>query len=229
MRRNGDRRAHRRALLHCSTAVVLGALTVAPVAVARAQTCAGSLSLGDRRLLAGAFAEQWDDRSTLLGGLGLARGAVFGMLSGGIVSRAGLRPAAPMVAVVAGLERALGSGVRACPRVSAAAGFGPRDIEGSDVDARSIDLELGMEAGRAFLRDRRIQIVPFVGAGLRRSLLELSSGAGESIRRSDVYGTIDAGSGIVVARRLAIIPRVTRTLGALDDDASISLRVAVGL
>ena len=199
------------------------------MAAARAQTCGGSLSLGDWRLLASAFAEQWDDRSALLGGLGLAGGRVFGVISGGIVTRAGLRPAAPMVAVAAGVERPVRNGVRACPHVSIAGGFGPRDIEGSDVDARSIDLELGIEAGRAFLGGRRVQIVPFVGGGLRRSLLELSSGAGESIRRSDVYGTIDAGSGIVVARRLAIIPRVRRTLGALDDDASISLTVAVGL
>ena len=146
-----------------------------------------------------------------------------------MVSRVGVAPAAPAAGIVAGMERAVGRGVQVCPRAAIAAVLGPRNIEGGDVDARTIDVEVGVDAGRAFDVRSRVQLVPFVGAAVRRSSLELRHDAGESITRSDVYGTIEAGGGIVLARRLAIVPRVSRTLGASNDDASISLAVALGI
>ena len=215
-------------MVRASFAALVGIVLLAEPG--EAQHCAGAAPFASSRFRIGAVGERRDDRARLTGALAIGGRRKFAEVSAGIGTYDAFDTPSTLVGLAAGLEREMGRGVRACPRASVLAGIGPRDIAGGDVDASTLDGQLGVDVGRAFALARHVQLVPFAGAALRWARLTLDSpSSGESFRRTDTYGTIDGGVGAIIARRVSIVPRVSTSVGALDAGSSVSLSIAIGV
>ena len=227
----GERPEHRLPRVRGVRALVAGLVVLgATASVVRAQECSGAASFGATSLRIGVTGERRDDRARLTAAFALGGERAFGEISGGIATWDALQSTGALIGVAGGLEREFRGGLHACPRVSLLAGFGPRGIDGSDVDASTLDAMVGVEAGRAFGLGRGVQLVPFAAASLRWARLVLDAPpGGESFRRLDAYGSIDAGVGTVIAHRVSLVPRISTSIGALDEGTVYSLTVAVGV
>lgn len=217
-------RAERRSL--AGFAAVAAQLLLATAA--DAQQCSGTGAFSDGRVRIGAAAEMRDEWTRVVGTVALGGSVGFAELAGGIVSYRALSSAGVLAGASGGLEREIGRGLRACPRVAVLAGFGPRAIDGGDVDASTLDAGAGVDVGWPIAVARRVQIVPHAGLSMRWARLALDTGpSGESIRRSDTFGTLEAGVGAIFARRVSVVPRVGVSFGALDEGTSISLAIGI--
>ena len=197
---------------------------------AGAQQCSGAAPFTASRFRAGVVGERRDDRARLMGALAVGVRRAFAEVSAGIATYDAFPTTATVVGLAAGLERDVGREVHACPRASLLVGLGPRDIAGGDVDASTLDGQLGVDVGRAFALARHVQLVPFAGVAFRWARLTLDApSSAESFRRTDSYASIDGGVGAIVARRVSIVSRLSASVGALDAGATVSLSIGVGI
>jgi hypothetical protein len=204
-------------------------LIAATTTAARAQECLGSLPFDQGRIRVGAAGERRASESRVAGTVGMGGSRLFGEVAGGIVTRDAFETSGRLIGGSAGAAWQLPFALRACPVASVRWILGPKGISGSEVDASTFDTRIGLSIGRAFRLARGVHLIPAAGGSLRREQLVLDSPAsGESFRRVDVFGTIDATLGFAFASRVSIVPRVGTTVGALDDGMHIALAIAVG-
>jgi hypothetical protein len=197
--------------------------------VSGAQTCLGLAPFSTGRVQIGATGDFGNDTKAYSGSLtfGSGRGA-FGGVFVGTVSYDAFDENTTVVGGSAGWQVPLGTSGRAqlCPGVGVAFGFGPNTIGGSEVNLSSQNGFVGLQAG-IFAGDDLIRLVPTAGVALVYSKVDWEGSFFGGEDRTDLYGLIDLGVGIVVSSRMSIRPSIDIPVGLEGADPSLGIMVAI--
>lgn len=206
-----------------SLVALVVASATSPVVVS-AQVCAGRAGreAGSVQLSGGFSSTQGVKQfSVSAGGLG---NQAFGNVSAGSISYDDFPGSTFLLGAGTGFRLPIGTSGSAeiCPIVSGFLGMGPKDIEGSGIDASSRGAQVGLTAGYRINNGPDFAIIPTVGAGFGYSAFKLSDGV-DSLEDSETFGALSFGVGFVIGRQFTALPSVSIPIGLEDSDPVISI------
>jgi hypothetical protein len=210
--------------------LAVAAAMILVTAEASAQVCSGGLGRDAGAFQLGGSYSSTKGSSTLLGSATGIGERAFGSAGVGTISYDDFAGSTTALGGVVGYQVPVGNGGRAqlCPTAELTLGFGPKDIEGSGVDASSNSLGLGLSVGYAVQSSSQVSVIPFASAGFARTSFKLSY-EGESESVSDSFGVIGFGVGLVINKQFVIRPNVSIPVGLEDSDPIVGIGVVLAL
>jgi hypothetical protein len=157
--------------------------------------------------------------------------SAFGGVSAGGITYDDLDGSTVDVEAVAGLAAPLDSASpgEVCLVASGDLGFGPHNIGGSDVDASSTTVGLGVRLGYAADVSPQVAIVPTAGLTAAYARSTLTNGTGSSDTEKRVYGVLSVGVGLVLNSVVSLRPSVGIPLWLEDADPQFAVKLAISL
>lgn len=223
--RNGA--GHRRSSSR-SSLVIAACLALAPAAVAGAQTCLGSADFSAHRVRLQLSADHAPGATTGLASAIAGSSAAFGGAAAGVRLHDRLRETSLRLGGLAGLQRSRVLGrVHPCPVISVELGIGPQSIGGSDFDASSQSVALGLAFGAPITSSNRLRIIVTSALAVEWARLALDGGPEDQVR-TDVRGLASLGLGLVFGGRVSLTPRVTLPFATSDAATRLDLAIGVG-
>jgi hypothetical protein len=211
--------------------VALAVLASVAISSADAQTCEGRPGRAAGNVLLGAGFTSGDDATQFSAGVTGLGANVYGGASLGTISYDDFSGSTTTVGGAMGYQLAVGTTGRAqiCPWVGADFGFGPKDIEGTGIDASARAISAGLTWGFRASESPDFAMIPTFGAGVVSSELKLTDGV-DDFTESETFGQVTLGVGLLFARQFSVKPFVLIPVGLEGANASfgISASLAVG-
>lgn len=220
---------------HVQRAGVLGAMAAGCLllnaSTADAQTCLGAASYSAGAVQLGAGARFGNDAQAYTGRVNFGSTRAFGGIGVGGTTYDGLDGTTVSVGGAVGYQVPLGTSHRAqlCPYAGGDLGFGPNDVNGTDIDVSTRDAFLGLHLGYAAPVNPQLMVVPTGGISLVYGSTKLENGSGLSESDSDTFGTIEFGVGLIINSRVTIRPGVSIPVGLDGADATFAIDLGLSL
>lgn len=200
-------------------------------AVAQAQLCTGRVGPEAGNIqFGGHFSSGQGTREVGVRGGGL-RHSRFGFASLGSIRRDDVPGSTLAIGAGGGYRFPLGTSGNAelCPVIAGFIGIGPKDIEGSGVDASMRGAQVGVTLGIRGSSRTGMSLIPTMSATIARSSSRFSY-LTESLEESETYGALTVGVGMVLGRRFTALPSVSIPIGRADLDlvAGFSFSLSLG-
>ena len=199
-----------------------------PIRQGLSQTCRGYPSFASGSTQATAQASFGESSKGFALGLSFGSRTAFGGASIGAISYDDLDGSTTVLGAEAGYQVPLNttSTVQLCPMVSGSIGMGPKDINGSGIDASSRDASFSLSIGGLLGGQEGFRANPMIGAGFVYSSVKLE-GFGDEVTESDTYGAVEFGLGLIINKTLSLRPSVTIPVGLEGADPVMSFAVAL--
>lgn len=213
------------------SALALAVLTGLAVSTAEAQVCEGRPGPAAGNIALSAGYMSGNDASQMSVGITALGTSAYGGASIGSISYDDFSGSTTAVGASLGYQLALGTTGRAqiCPFAIGEIGFGPSDINGSGIDASTRAFGAGLSWGFRATESAEFSLIPTISAGVAYSAVTLTDGV-DDLTESDTFGQVRVGLGMVIAKRLAIVPSVIIPVGVEGADPmfGIALSLSVG-
>jgi hypothetical protein len=202
------------------------ALLFAAASSLAAQICLGRPGATERTMYLGGYIDKGGG-SQFSGFTAGALGAEsFALVTAGRATFDALDGSALDLSGVLGRQLSLGStGVaQLCPNIGVGFGYGPRNIEGTGIDASSKGVIVSLDFGFLTVNTDRTQVALSTSAGFGYSVFKLSDNF-DSVEETTTYGILGFGIGVTMNRRFTLFPALSVPIGLDEADPWVSLSI----